>query len=340
MTNNAERGAGSAGHKLRRRSLGIAAAGAAALSLTLLVWLWVPLLAAADLLRGKRRLPMMRLVAFGAAMAWLELAGVTAAGWLWTTGRGRSVPANRRLQKWWAQKVMAALERTCGLRPTVEGIEALRSGPLVLLVRHASLADSLLTAWAVMHGAGMWPRVVMKKELLVDPCLDIVGNRLPNCFVDRAAADSAPELAAIAAMGADMEAEECSVIFPEGTRSNPAKRERAIERIGESDEARAERLAALEHLLPPRHSGAVALLSAAPHADVVFGWHAGFEGLDTFGGIIEAIGSGRRSALIHFDRIDRSEVPTGDEFGPWLDEKWLELDSAVGVALEAGVGTD
>jgi 1-acyl-sn-glycerol-3-phosphate acyltransferase len=323
---------------VRRRAMGISAVAGAAVALVVLVWLWVPLTAAADLARGRHRLPTLRLVAFGTAFAWLELAGVTGAGWLWITGRGHSIPANRRLQKWWAQKVMAALEATCGLRPTVEGIDALQPGPVVMFVRHASLADSLLTAWAVMHGAGMWPRVVMKKELLVDPCLDIVGNRLPNCFVDRGAADSAPELAAIAAMGSNMGIDECSVIFPEGTRSNPAKRERAIERISISDPLRARRMSDLQHLLPPRHSGALALLSAAPHADVVFGWHAGFEGLDTFGGIIEAIGSGRRDALIHFDRLDRSEVPTDDRIGSWLDEHWLELDSAVGVALGGDTG--
>lgn len=325
---------------VRRRAIGISVVAGAAVALVALVWLWVPLAAIADLARGRRRLPTLRLLAFGTAFAWLELAGVAGAVWLWMTGRGHSLPANRRLQKWWAQKVMAALEATCGLRPRVEGIDALGPGPVVMFVRHASLADSLLTAWAVMHGAGMWPRVVMKKELLVDPCLDIVGNRLPNCFVDRGAADSTPELASIAAMGANMGTDECSVIFPEGTRSNPTKRARAIERISTSDPERAQRMSALEHLLPPRHSGALALLSAAPHADVVLGWHAGFEGLDTFGGIIEAIGAGRRDALIHFDRIDRSEVPAGDGFGSWLDDRWLELDSAVGVALGGDTGSN
>lgn len=325
--------ADSRGDRIRRRSIGISAAAAVAIAMTVLVWIWVPMAAAWDLSHARRRLPTVRLLAFGTVMAWLELAGVTTTAWLWITGRGRSVVANRRLQKWWAQKLMTALERTTGLRPTVVGIDALKPGPVVMFVRHASLADSLLTAWAVTHGAEMWPRVVMKKELLVDPCLDIVGNRLPNCFVDRGAADSAPELAAIATMGSGMGADECSIIFPEGTRANPDKRRRAIDKIGETDRPRADRLAALEHLLPPRHAGAVALLSAAPHADVVLGWHAGFEGLDTFGGIIEAIGSGRRNALIHFDRIDRREVPTGDEFGTWLDERWLELDSAVDAAL-------
>ena len=322
---------------LRRRLVGIGAVTAAAIGLVVLAWLWIPLVAVADLLRGRWRLPTVRLLAFGTAFAWLELAGVGAAGWLWATGRGRDVASNRRLQKWWANKVMGALEVTCGLVPTVQGIEAVAPGPTVVAVRHASLADSLLTAWAVMHGADMWPRVVMKKELLVDPCLDIVGNRIPNCFIDRGADDSAPELEAVAAMGAGMGHDECAVIFPEGTRSNPDKRARALERIAETDPGRARKLDALQHLLPPRRAGAESLLGAAPQADLVLAWHAGFEGLDTFSGIIDAIGSGRRRALIRFRRVDRPDIPSGAGFGPWLDDQWLSMDESVGAALESAV---
>ena len=54
-----------------------------------------------------------------------------------------------------------------------------------MLCRHASLADSLVSAWVITSVAGMNPRYVLKRELLVDPCLDIVGNRLPNHFLDR-----------------------------------------------------------------------------------------------------------------------------------------------------------
>ena len=52
---------------------------------------------------------------------------------------------------------MAALRVTCDLDPHVEGLERSRPGPVVLLVRHASLADSLLTVWAVTHGRACGP---------------------------------------------------------------------------------------------------------------------------------------------------------------------------------------
>ena len=82
---------------------------------------------------------------------------------------------------------------------------------------------------------------------------------------------------------------EVAVIFAEGTRSTTAKRRRALERIAARDTARADRLDALRHLLPPRPGGAGALLSGAPDADVVLAWHTGFDGLDTFSGMIRAL---------------------------------------------------
>ncbi len=98
-------------------------------------------------------------------------------------------------------------------------------------------------------------------------------------------------------------------------------------------------MGALAHLLPPRSAGASALLSAAPEADVVLGWHVGFEGLDTFGGIIDVIGSGRRHALMRFERVDRTEVPSGADFGLWLDSQWLALDKSVDDALVRDAAT-
>ena len=46
----------------------------------------------------------------------------------------------------------------------------------------------------------MRPRYVLKDDLLIDPCLDIVGNRLPNHFLDRFPHDGAVELGLLEAM--------------------------------------------------------------------------------------------------------------------------------------------
>ncbi len=320
-----------------RRLISVTGVFAAAVLLTLLVPLWLPLTVVADLVRGKRRLPLARLGAFGVCWAWLEVAGVTLAAVLWLTGQRRNHDLHYRLQRWWAGSILDALRITCGLRVDVDGLEVVHPGPVVLLARHASLADSVVTASVVTELAKLRPRFVLKRELLSDPCLDIVGNRIPNHFVDREATDSAPELAAIESMMDDLGVDDAGVIFPEGTRANPAKRERSLARLAERDPARAERLAGLRHVLPPRPAGAAAMLRGAPEADVVIAWHVGFEGLDTFGGILRALA--RPSSPIHYRlrRVPRDQVPapTGDlrAFTYWLDEQWLRMDDEVHEAL-------
>ncbi len=306
--------------------------GAAAL--TVLAPLWVPLTAAADLVRGRRRLPTTRLLAFGWGWCWLELGGAIAAAALWLTGRARDQRAHYALQRWWAAHLMNLLRRTTGLTVDVDGVEALAAGRAVVLCRHCSLADSLVSAWVITTLAGKRPRYVLKRELLADPCLDVVGGRLPNHFLDREAADSAAELAALRDLASGLGDDDVAVIFPEGTRAAPAKRTRALERIAERDAARAERLAPLRHLLPPRPAGTAALLEGAADADVVVAWHTGFEGLDTFGGILRALG--RRAPRVRFAarRVQRGEVPVGiDELTLWLDGQWLAADRAVDALL-------
>jgi hypothetical protein len=71
------------------------------------------------------------------------------------------------------------------------------------------------------------------------------------------------------------------------------------------------------------------VLDGAPTADVVVMAHAGFEGLDTFGGILAAI-PGTAPILIDCVRIPRSEVPTDAAARiAWLDAQWLVLDQRV-----------
>ncbi len=366
MTRGATRQSGATRAEVaKRRVMSVGLVTAVALGSSLAAPVALPVLAAVDLARFKHRLPLARLYAFGVCWAWLELAGVSAAGGLWLLGRKADLAAHYRLQAWWADKVMTSLRITCGLQPDVAGAEALCTGPTVLFVRHASLADSLLTAWVITDAVGMRPRVVMKRELLVDPCLDIVGNRLPNCFVDRGAADSAPELAAIASMAHGLGSGDVAVLFPEGTRANPHKRERALEAIRRSDPQRARRMESLVNLLPPRPGGAATLLGAAPDAALCVGWHVGFEGLDTFGGIIAGLGRSRTPIRIRFARVERPRIDgsggeggtgggdgagagdgagggdgtgglaPGADFVDWLDELWLGLDQRVQDLLEA-----
>ncbi len=307
----------------------------AAVLLTVVSPLWLLLGLVADTVRLEFRYPLVRLFAFGLCWAWLETAGVLTAFGLWATGQGGNKPFHYALQRWWATNLLASLGTTCGIRIETADSQVFVPGPTILFVRHASLADSLVSAYVITKLARLRPHYVLKRELLSDPCLDIVGQRVPNYFLDRGANDSAPELAAIERLASGLGSEDVGIIFPEGTRANPTKRVSALAKIEQRDPGRAARLATMTHLLPPRPSGAMAMVRGAPTADVVLAWHVGFEGLDTFGGILKALGRAFEPIRFVARRVPNAEVPRGGDFANWLDEQWLRMDNEVDVALAA-----
>lgn len=296
---------------------------------------WVVGTVVFDVVRRKWKLPTLRLVAFGLCWAWIEVGGLVAALLFFLAGQGKNLTVHFALQRWWAGTLMAALRATVGIRVVVENPEVLTPGPVLVFSRHASLADSLVSAYSMGNAAGLRPRYVLKRELNADPCLDIVGHRLPNYFLDRGSNNQAEELKGIAQLGHDLGPNDVAVIFVEGTRANPKKREKILASMAERSPERAGRLAALRHLLPPKPAGALTLLDAAPDADVVIAGHTGFDGLDTFGGMLRQLEAGAGVARMWFVRIPRSEVPT-DGVIEWLDERWLDLDRAVADHLQRG----
>lgn len=324
--------------KLRRRTISLSGLFVAAVLITVSIPIWLPIALIVDVARLRRRFPVTRLLSFAVCWCWIECGGVVRAFVLWLQRRASDQPAHYELMAWWSSSLMTAMSRTIGMRPTIEHLDVLTQGNAVLIARHASLGDSLLSGWALTAEARIQPRYVLKKELLFDPCLDVVGLRVPNHFLDRDATDGSVELAALEELAHGIGPGVVAVIFAEGTRSNDAKRARALEKIAERDPERAERLRPLRRLLPPRSAGSLALLQGAPDADVILAWHTGFDGLDSFGGMVRQLGSGLAPVRFVVERIPRSEVPDGDDFPDWLDSQWLRMDADVDRAL-GGVTT-
>jgi 1-acyl-sn-glycerol-3-phosphate acyltransferase len=121
------------------------------------------------------------------------------------------------------------------------------------------------------------------------------------------------------------------VIFPEGSRFTPAKRERAIEKLSESNPEVAERARKLVRTMPPRTGGPIAALEQAPpHADIAFLAHTGLEGLAGPKELWKAVPF-RHPVKVGVWRVARSEVPSDpDEQLAWLYERWAEVDTWVG----------
>ena len=307
-----------------------------AFGLLALLPVWLPVVVVIDLARGQRRLPLARLGLFGAAWAWVELGGATALFWLWATGRKNNHEAHYRIQARWCAGIIRSLRLTTGLTVSVEGVDRVGRGPYVVLCRHASLADSIISCFIVNNILGLAPRYVLKSDLQAVPCLDILGHRTPNAFVTRGSSNVSGELRALQNMMDGLSEGQAAVIFPEGSRANPAKRERELERLANRHPGRHATLSGLDRLIPPKPAGVGSMLDAAPRADVLTVWHSGLDGLDTFAGILQALGSRKVTAHFVATVMPRSQVPSDDEFVKWLDDKWMEMDRSV-VAHENGL---
>lgn len=315
----------------------------------LLAWLATLLVAPAavvvagivDLVRRDHGAPTLRLVAFAVVYLTYEVLGVAGATWLWCMRplrRGHWEDANRRLQLWWTAGLVRAARPVLGLRLEVEHHGGPPAAPVVVVSRHVSIVDSLLPAQVFGVQGGLRLRYVLTSGLHLDPCLDIVGHRLPNHFVDRGAEDSTGEVAALETLAEGMVAGDAVVIFPEGGLFSPARRDRAEARLGERGSPRVEVARSLRRLLPPRPAGTLALLRAAPSADVVVFAHRGFEPLSSLRRLWRALPlvDPVEVRVVHHQRADlpRDEAA----LVAWLDEQWLEMDRWLAADVPADVG--
>lgn len=281
-----------------------------------------------------------RLTAFLWLYLFAEMVGLAALSFVWLqSGFGsrkvRLIDATYRVQEWWTGFLFGGMRRLFGLRFEIEGDACVTPGPIVVLVRHASIADTLLPSVFITRRHGIRLRFVLKRELLQDPCLDIAGLRIPNHFVARGSKESA-EIEAVRALTRDLGAAEGVLIYPEGTRFTERKRGELIRRERESSAEKAPRMRAerFRHVLPPRLGGPLALLDGFTEADVVMVAHRGFEGfaspLDIWeGGLVG------RTVSAKMWRIARSAIPAGrEERIRWLEEQWSLVDAFVGAREE------
>lgn len=264
-----------------------------------------------------------------------EVIGVAASFGFWVANAiGKTAAAEaetyyRRhlaLQRWWAGTLLKVAIRLFRLKIRAEGCEVLDT-PMILMIRHASIGDALLANEFIAVPHGIHLRYVMKRELLIDPCLDIVGHRLPNYFVDRDSDDPSGRLAGMVKLLSGLRENEGVLIYPEGTRFTEQKRERVIERFSEQGKLEmAGRARALRHTLPPRLGGSLALLEANPGLDVVFCAHTGFETAGKPSDLLDGSMLDREIA-IRFWRVPLDEIPIDPSArSAWLYDQWQKID--------------
>ncbi len=292
----------------------------------------------ADLTLGRVRLPRLRL--FGVVLQYLfnDSVEVLLAPLLWVLagfgtriGSRASQRRHARVQRWSIDVLARRADQLLGLRIEVDGTDALRPAPAIVLSRHVSLADASLPVLLYGPDIGYDARGVIMAEMLADPGFDLLYGRLGSVFINRDR--SAAAQLAIRQLGEGLDDRSVAVICPEGRLFRPDALERAMARLDESDPVRAERLRVLRHVLPPRPGGVLSLLDGAPDADVVIVAHAGFESIPS---VTELSRRAPLDQAIRASvwRVPRSQIPEDPEGRvKWLDDEWLRLDRWVEAQL-------
>jgi len=294
----------------------------------------LPVTLVVDALR-RRRGALTRALCFISAYLCCEVLGVLASALVWLAsgvwlriGQGRFLRWNFALENAWARALMGTAQRIYGMSIVIDEDVTPTRGPVLVLIRHVSVGDTLLPALLVSDRFGINLRYVLKRELLWDPCLDIVGNRLPNHFARRGSGDSGREVAAVQALMVGLHQGDGVLIYPEGTRFTATKREAILEkmRLGAPNDIY-ERAQQLRHLLPPRLGGVLGLLEHNHEADVLFVAHVGFEGTMDFFELLNGSLIGR-VIRVGLWTVPFAAIPTGRAARvDWLFAQWQRMDN-------------
>jgi 1-acyl-sn-glycerol-3-phosphate acyltransferase len=199
-------------------------------------------------------------------------------------------------------------------------------GPVIVLARHAGPGDTFLLLYGLLAYAGRRPLLVLKHTLALDPWIDVLLGRVPHSFIDPDRhRDQA--VALISDLAAGLGDQDALVIFPEGGNFTPGRRRRAIDGLQRHGRRRTARQAArLGHVLPPRPSGTLSAIDAAPQADLVIAAHTGLDHLDSAAAVWKGIPL-RGPLQVTWWRIPAGDVPCGkDTRTEWLNAQWARVD--------------
>lgn len=297
--------------------------------LTALAPVWAPAAIVVGFVR-RRHFIVLRLLALFWVYFGVELLGLIAAGTIYLI-TPRNVPRRQdlffHLSCWWGSTLFAWICRLLSLSASIEGGEQILPPPVLVFIRHASIIDTALPVTFVSKPNGLQLRYVLKRELLVDPCVDVAGHVWPNYFIDRGGTP-AEEIAGVRKLAEDLNGHGV-LLYPEGTRFTPRKQKIALERLQAQHPELVPIARSFSHCLPPKTGGALALLDAAPETDVLIVAHRGLEGFaeiaDLFSGAVVG-----KSVDIRVWRVPWREIPkTKPERERWLFDWWKRVDDFV-----------
>lgn len=239
----------------------------------------------------RRKFGLSRTIVFLLCFLWCETFGILGSLMIWIAFIGRTseeqrlafVRANSRLQAIWVQTIFSTARALFRMRLNVEG-SAPPPGhrPLLVFVRHASTVDTGLPIVLLSYPLRYQLRYVLKSELLFDPCIDIVGQRIPNRFVRRGNR-TGDEVERVVGLYDNLRSDDAIIIFPEGTRFSERKRRDLLEQLKSRGPSPALELTeSLQYTMSPLRKGALALLEKNPGCDLLVIAHRGLERATSF----------------------------------------------------------
>jgi 1-acyl-sn-glycerol-3-phosphate acyltransferase len=291
--------------------------------------------------RDRKR--VLRLVRF--ALVWLmaETLALFMLLALWIAsgfgGRLHTAPyqdAHYAVMRWFLDRVYRAASRTFGVRVEIDEPEltpaeqaARLARPAIVFSRHAGPGDSFLLVHHLLSVYGRRPRVVMKASMQLDPSVDVVGNRLPNVFIQHRRTGERTFTEQIRRLARGLGRTDALVIFPEGGNWTPRRRRRSIQRLESAGRCDlAARAQDMPNLLPPRAGGALAAIASCPDADVIFVAHAGLDRLVRVGDVWRSLPMDT-VVRAKWWRVPAGEVPRSVDHEAqvkWLYDWWQLID--------------
>lgn len=297
--------------------------------LTVLAPAWIPVAFVIGVFRQSSFIVLRLLVVFWTYFT-VELMGLVAAGTIYLI-TPRDVERRRELffhlSCWWGSTLFGAVRRLLSLTVSIEGEEKILPAPVLVFIRHASIIDTAVPITFISKPHGLQLRYVFKRELLVDPCVDVAGHVWPNYFIDRGGSTE-EELKGVRQLAEDLDSQGV-LLYPEGTRFTERKKKIALEQLRKHHPELVPIAESYTHCLPPKPGGALTLLDAAPDTDVLIVAHRGLEGLaeiaDLWGGTVVG-----KAVEIQIWRVPAHDIPEGhDARRRWLFDWWKRVDDFV-----------
>lgn len=277
-----------------------------------------------------------------------ELLVLLACGGLWlVSGCGWRIHAQRfqrahyGLLRWFVSGLSARARELLDIQvrtdPAPEAADSLRADrPLLFFSRHAGPGDTVFITDVLMARYHRLPSVVFKDALTLDPCVDLLGHRLPHAVLDQSDADECERRIRDAA--AKLGPRGALMLFPEGGNVTRERRRRSIAKLWRKN-MREEAAAGeqMSHVMPPHPAGALAALRGNPRSDVIFGAHTGL-GLAAFPRDMWRDPPIGRTLTMRMWRVAPAERPDDpDAQVQWLYDWWKRIDDWVEAQGEARV---